>query len=285
MTDNVTRVRQDLTYYNDALAGKRPTTFADEPQAGYYRYRNDAVMIKARASGTMAGFINNSTQPVTGDDLNEIWMACARHPIQHSVWVARLQEGRWPEQQAAVEATDDLAADLHAYAQKYASFMKDAKLETQAQADIMAGYVQQGRALLKSGAETFKAIKAPIEQLMADAKKAFGKPLDEIDALNKDALKRLAEMGTEMKRKSNDPDFKFAAGKAGEGKTIGLRRNERLIVTNEAEVLAKFGDSDAIKEAIKDLTIRMATAAASEHHKKTGEVPAGMKLDTYYTAA
>ncbi len=113
----------DYQYWKDALAGKNPKMFVDDPQSGFYRKpvkeRNAAgnpaervgwlpVAIFVDGEGMTETMIARvGSRDVTGDDLNELWSYVAANPISEETYRAVAERGEpFPDEQPKVPAAN-----------------------------------------------------------------------------------------------------------------------------------------------------------------------------------
>ena len=112
----------DYQYWKDALAGKNPKMFVDDPQSGFYRKpvkeRNAAGNNKRVGWLPVAIFVDGEgmtetmiarvgSRDVTGDDLNELWSYVAANPISEETYRAVAERGEpFPDEQPKVPAAN-----------------------------------------------------------------------------------------------------------------------------------------------------------------------------------
>ena len=272
---------QDMSYHSAVLGGERRPVYPDEPQAGYYRDGKDAVLFIRSGDGS---FSLRRNGVASGEDLLAVWQRCAHKPIEYSVYRSRVEEGQWPEARAAIAKSDDLADDIREFATRYASFISTASIEEQSDADMFAGYVQQARELIRDATATTDEMKRPLERQIAEIRAKFKAPCDEIADMNRRALGEIAVFGTQMLLRANDPDYKFAAGKAGRGKTIALRRKEVFTFADPQAIASAYGEEEQVKAGVMETLHRLSQEMAIEEFRKTGNIAEGLVVSVEYVA-
>ena len=284
---------QDFTYYKAVLGGKEDIqVFADEPKAGYYRDgsgpKAKAIAIKIMPDGK--ALVKVDGKAVTSR-ITDIWLNCAHRPVEFSVYQSRVKTGVWPVDQARVDERKKIQDRMSEFVTKMTKLHKKAAKNgpaDQNDADILAGYVQQGRALLKEVDEVRATVKAPVDKKVAEIKEEFDDPMKSIKAMNSKFLDLLATFGSEKMKAANDPKYKWNAGKSGVGNTISLRKAEKIEVTDMEKLIGEFGNEPdveaAIKEAVTAAQQKAVTAMAIKEYKATGQLPKGLSAETVYTA-
>ena len=277
--------KADLTYYDAVMAGQRVPMFAEEPRHGYYRWRREAIAIYPNPeTGETVLMVNGI--PITDEEARQnAWVGSANKPIELSVYRARMTTGRWPEEEAALKNSASTIENLAILSKKAKTIMKRLKereekkeplIEDQAEADRLAGYVQQFRAFSTSAGEAMKIMMAPITEMAAEVKAKFADPLKEAEDAKDEFLRVLTIFGKQKVKEANSPDFKFAAGKAGDGKTIALKSVKTVEIDDYEKLLARFRDDDKVKEAV--------LKAAIVAYKAEKKLPDGAKETTDYEA-
>ena len=153
-------------------------------------------------------------------------------------------------------------------------------LTSQLEADTAAGYVQQIRAMVGDAEETVKLQLAPIKEQEKEIRRIWVDPFEKLEELKGYFLGKLTEYGKKCIRETNNPDYKFAAGKAGSGKTIALRKKEVLEVTDMKALIKRFGKDEKVMEAYAKAIV----AAANTAWKAEKKAPDGTKVVTDYDA-
>lgn len=299
-------MKPDLTYWKRKLAGEAPPITAEDPQHGYYRLKNDAVVIKPDGNGGAIVSVNG----VDIDDphrASDIWVSCAKHAIDQEIYGRWVETRVWPEQEAMIKKSSSLNKNLKELAaladkaalklaerdQKIDATDPDGKslrmkgvttLTSQLEADTAAGYVQQIRAMVGEAEDTVKLQLAPIKEQEKEIRRIWVDPFDKLEELKKYFLSKLTEYGKKVVRESNNPDFKFAAGKAGDGKTIALRKKEVLTLDDKEgsmkKLVARFGKDEKVIKAYHDAIMAAATTAWKAEKK----APDGTKVVIDYDA-
>lgn len=116
------RIAPTYAYWNEALAGKNPKMFVDDPQPGFYRKpikeRNSKGDNKRVGWLPVAIFTDETmmastlvarvgSRDVTGDDLNELWSYVAGNPISEETYRAVAERGEpWPDEAPKVPAAN-----------------------------------------------------------------------------------------------------------------------------------------------------------------------------------
>ncbi len=121
---NPTPVKQDYSYWRDALAGKKPKMFVDSPELGFYRkgvYVKEPNVRSKRVGWTpvaiflndpksseltaVIGPISNPNMIVDRDKINELWSYVAGNPISEETYRAVAERGEgWPDSHDAAPA-------------------------------------------------------------------------------------------------------------------------------------------------------------------------------------
>lgn len=282
--------KPDLTYYDAVMAGKRVPMFAEDPQHGYYRWRREAVAIYPDQN-TGAVIVTVNGIPVTDDEARQnAWVGGANKPIELSVYRVRMTTGRWPEEEAIIKESDSTIQNLAALAKKAKILTDRLKerekareedpsipiLENQADADGLAGYIQQFRAFSQSAEEAQKLMLAPINEQAKEIKVKFSDPLAKAEEAKDYFLHILTIYGKQRVKEANSPDYKFAAGKAGDGKTIALKSVKVVEIDDYEKLLARFKDDDKVREAV--------LKAAIVAYKAEKVLPDGAKETTDFEA-
>jgi len=105
----------DLTYWNDALAGKMPPIHADQPHAGYYRMRQHkdgpflpvCIYVKDGALVALIG-ATKTYRPAT-----EVWTYCADKPVTKEAAMRAFSNGNaWEGDAPEVPGIGDNSGDL-----------------------------------------------------------------------------------------------------------------------------------------------------------------------------
>ena len=292
-------VKPDLTYYRRKLNGEAPPIIADEPMHGYYRHFNDAVVIQPGKDGkaiiTLNGLVIDD--PYKASD---IWVGSAKNAVPHEIYARWVETRMWPEQEALIKKSGSLNKDLKELAtvsEKAAKKLKErdekiteemrgkgvTTIVNQLEADTAAGYVQQIRAMIGEAETTVKLQLVPIKEQEAEIKKIWTDPFDTLKGLQAYFLGVLTEYGKKAKRESNNPDFKFAAGKSGDGKTIALKKKEVLVLDGDdgmKKLIARFGKDPSVLQAYTDAILACAKVAWKAEKK----APDGTKIITDYDA-
>lgn len=212
----------NYAYWKDALAGKSPPMYVDDPQAGFYRKpmkERDAkgnnkrigwepVAIFMEGEGmteTMIGRVGS--RDVTGDELNDLWSWVAGEPISEETYRAIAERGEgWPDEAPKVPAAnrevaasdnaepqDDTPIDQqHATAIDSAIAAAIKKVTTEAEAAQALGSKNRIAELRLAADKAGKAIYDPIyRQYTAEQKKwspIVKRAQDAEGALNKSIL-------------------------------------------------------------------------------------------------
>lgn len=295
--------KPDLTYWKRKLNGEAPPITAEDPQHGYYRRMNDAIVIRPPADGEtpVLGGVVITVNGILVDDphkASDIWVGCAKTAIDQEIYGSWVEKRMWPEQEAMIKKSKSLNKDMKelvALADKGANKLKerDAKitdemrsqhkvttLQNQLEADTAAGFVQQIRAMVGEAEETVKVQMIPVKEQEAEIKRIWTDPFSKLEALQEYFLGTLTEYGLKVKSESNNPDFKFAAGKGGDGKTIALVGRKTLVITDMKAVIERFGKNEDVLAAFHAALLKAATTA----WKAEKEAPAGTRVDTIYKA-
>lgn len=300
----------DLTYWKRKLAGEAPPITAEDPQHGYYRRFNDAIVILPGDTLGGCDITVNNIKITDPNKASDTWVGCAKGAIDQETYGRWVETGRWPEQEAMIEKSASLNKNLHELAdisKRAADKLKerDARiadeaakrdlapeafrkqgvttLQSQLEADTAAGYVQQIRAMVGDAEETIKVQIAPLKEQEKEIKRIWTDPFDTLEELKGYFLKLLSEYGAKLKRESNNPDFKFAAGKAGDGKTIALRKKDVLVIDGDdgmKKLIKRFGKDPKVLEAYADAIFKAANTAWKAEKK----APDGTKIETEYDA-
>lgn len=165
-------VENDLTYWTEALAGKRPPVVEDQPQCGYYRMRKgrDApwlpVVIWIRGGEMVARVGDNMREPLG------IWVACAKHPVAKDAAMHAFKVGSWPdmpdEPPASNMPSDPFEALLAEIADKQAQaealLAKGNKASSETESNLARNLQKQLLDLQKRADAMFTQEKAPVVQ-------------------------------------------------------------------------------------------------------------------------
>lgn len=291
-------MKPDLTYWKRKLAGEAPPITAEDPQHGYYRFKNDAIVIAPGENGTPVKMTINGLLVEGEQRISDLWVSCAKHAIDAEIYGRWVETRRWPEQEAMIEKSTSLNANLKelaALADKAALKLKerDAQIDekglrdkgvttltSQLEADTAAGYVQQIRAMVGEAEDTVKLQLAPIKEQEKEIRRIWVDPFEKLEELKGYFLGKLTEYGKKCMRETNNPDYKFAAGKAGSGKTIAMRKKDVLEVTDMKALIKRFGKDEKVMKAYADAIV----AAAIVAWKAEKKAPEGTKVVTDYDA-
>jgi hypothetical protein len=123
---NPTPIKQDYSYWRDALAGKKPKMFVDCPELGFYRkgvYKKEPNVRSKRVGWTpVAIFLATETKVLMAaigpagsakivddrDQINELWSFVAANPISEETYRAVAERGEgWPDSHDAAPALPD----------------------------------------------------------------------------------------------------------------------------------------------------------------------------------
>lgn len=279
----------DLTYWRQKLDGRSPPITAEDPQHGYYRHPKGALCIRPTDGGLTIVELNG-VEIVDPMDASDAWVRSAKHAITKEIYGNRITKGMWPEDEAKVEETPSIHADMMALVEKTKGALKNLEsrevaegetiLANQLEADTAAGYVQQIRAMEGRAEEVVKLQVAPLKEKEKEIKRIWIDPTEFLDAAKIKLLGYLTEFGKRRIRETNDPDFKFAAGKAGDGKTIAFRKSEVLVVEDWKVLVATYGKHEDVIKAYQDAIM----ARAKVDWKATKEAPKGTRVDIDYNA-
>src|SRR6478736_56726 len=281
----------DLKYYKRKLAGEAPPIVADEPQHGYYRRMNDAIVILPGDTLGGCDITKNGIKITDPYEASDLWVGCAKNAIEQEIYARWVETRRWPEQEAMIEKSGSLNKNLVELAKVSKKAMDSLKkrdasitdemraqqvttIQSQLEADTAAGYVQQIRAMVGDAQDTIKIQIQPLKDQEAEIKRIWTDPFNVLEEAKDYMLSRLTEYGRKLKMQSNDPDFKFAAGKAGEGKTIALKKKDVLVVTDMAKLIKAYGKNEKVLDAFRKAIIAEATAAWKAEKK----APAGTQV-------
>lgn len=290
----------DLTYYRRKLAGEAPPIVADEPKHGYYRRFNDAIVIKPGTTIGGCDILCNLIKVEDVDKASDLWVGCAKNAIHQDIYARWIETRTWPEQEAMIQESSSLNKNLHELAELAAKAAEKLKardekiseemrkngvttLQSQLEADTAAGYVQQIRAMVDKAEETVKLQLAPIKEQEKEIKRIWVDPFETLEGLKKFFLGKITEYGVKVKRESNVPDFKFAAGKAGDGKTIALKKKDVLVIDGDdgmKKLIKRFGKDPKVLEAYANAIFKAAETA----WKAEKAAPDGTKVETTYDA-
>ena len=200
----------DYTFWRDALAGKNPKMFVDDPQAGFYRKaikeRNEAGNNKRVGWSAVAVFMHDGimTARITagsyvhdvigdglnelwsyGDGLNELWSYIAGNPISEEEYRRVAEEGLdWSDSKAvpAVNRTVDKADNeapqepldvQHATAIKAAIGAAPAAVKSNAAADVALGSKNRIAELRLAADKAGKAIYEPMYRIYTAEQKKW----------------------------------------------------------------------------------------------------------------
>ena len=287
----------DLTYYKRKLAGEAPPIVADQPQHGYYRRFNDAIVIQPGTTLGGCDLTKNGILIEGEDAASDLWVGCAKNAVDAEIYARWVETRMWPEQEAMIKKSGSLNKDLKELAKLSVEASAKLKgrdeqitedmrrkgfttLQSQLEADTAAGYVQQIRAMIGDAEETVKLQLAPIKEQEKEIRKIWVTPFEQLEAAKDYFLGLLTEYGSKLKRESNDPDFKFAAGKGGDGKTIALKKKDVLVVEDFKKLIERFGKDPKVMEATAAAIIKAAEVAWKAEKK----APEGTTVKTDYTA-
>lgn len=290
-------MKPDLTYWKRKLAGEAPPITAEDPQHGYYRHFHDAILIEPGNTLGNANVIRNGVKIEDPDKASDLWVGCAKNAVDTDTYGRWIETRLWPEQEAMITKSKSLNKNLHEMAKVSRAAVEKLKardaqiteemrqqgvttLTKQLEADTAAGYVQQIRAMIGEAEETIKLQIAPLKEQEKEIKRIWVDPFEILEQDKTYFLAVLTEYGKKVKRESNVPDFKFAAGKSGDGKTIALKKKEILVVTDMKELIKRFGKDPKVLEAYTEAVIKAATAAWKAEKK----APDGTKVETDYDA-
>lgn len=293
MAQTAEKPTPDLDYYRRVLAGERVGLTADNPRHGYYRYMRSAVAIYPGALGDTIVEVDGVVQE-GAERIEAVWVGCAGKPIEPEIFKKRIATGRWPEEDALISKSHSLAQNLKEMAELAKGYIKKLKdrekklspgemiIDSQLEADRAAGYVQQIRAMKNESDETIKLQIAPLKEREKEIKAVWVDPVASLDEASDYLLSALTAFGKDQRAKSNNPEaFKFAAGRAGEGKTIGLRSTKRLEIDDYAALMRMFKEDPKVKEAIQE-ALRKAAEAKWKAEKKA---PKGTREVLDFSAA
>ena len=229
----------------------------EEPQPGRYRHRRNGswtpVAIWHDESGVLF-FLSNGEFINDPQMRSHIWTSCAKHAISENEY-ERLMSGA-NEFDPVYAALPDDAAKLRARVEKIATipFVID-------DADT-ARYFADAAHLLKSIEtrcnETLKDEKAPLEEKLNALKAKWGEPAELAKAVREPLMNALTK---HLKTKNTPGGVKGQAGRS-----ISLRKYDRLEITDYEAALAHFVEKDP--EAFRKTVEKLARAAL-----KTGKVP------------
>lgn len=210
-------------YWKDALAGKNPKMFVDQPECGFYRKpikeRNSKGDNKRIGWAPVAIFVDGDdmtqtmigrvgARDIMGDDLNELWSYVAGNPISEETYRAVAERGEpFPDEQPKVPAAnrevtasdnaepqdDTPLAEQHATAIDNAIAAAIKKVTTEAEAAQALGSKNRIAELRLAADKAGKAIYDPIyRQYTAEQKKwspIVNRAQDAEATLNKAILK------------------------------------------------------------------------------------------------
>lgn len=164
-------MQNDLTYWRDALDGKRPPVTEDAPQCGYFRLRTSRdgdwlpVVIWHRDDGAFVARV--------GDTMREpldIWVQCAKHPVTKEAASHAFKTGQWPDMPAEAPRSnmpsdpfDALKAEIEdKQAQAQALLAKGNAAATEIDSNLARNLQKQLLDLNKRADAMFTEEKAPV---------------------------------------------------------------------------------------------------------------------------
>jgi len=286
----------DYTYWHACIAGKKPTHYLNEQNAGCYRRHrkgvDDAVLFFWHGS-EIACLVNGQKQsPLDGV---EIWNSCGNNAVTHEDYMHRIEKGRWPNDAEMVAKSNQPPDDnsMEAVLARLEDFEREAKrlieagaAQDQAAADRASDVANSIGEIEKKVIGLHKVEKEPslVAGRMIDRK--WFPVRDRAVALKQDVkakvvtpflvqLRREATAEADRARELGVEEF-LEQPKIGAGsikRTVALR----------TKVSAKIVDYDALIRAIKDSSeVReLAQKLADASCRATGiALPGTVKIET-----
>ena len=267
----------DYQWWHDALNGIVGPIHENEPQCGFYRYKNDAIGIWKDGDQLLAS--RNDAMV----DSFMIWTYAAKHPVSEEQFRHFERHGRWPDQIDDLmighnDAPDHelIADEIELRRKLFADYLEEigGSIATQTHADKAASYAAAFAELEKRATEKHKVEKAP--HLEAGRKvDDLWKPIIGDAGEAKKAVKKATEaylIAEEAKRKAEAakaPEVVIAAPvKAGgmSARTVALRTVERVEITDikaaAAHIAALPNVPSEFVEIVEKIALRLMKAGA-----------------------
>lgn len=164
----------DLTYWNDALAGRMPPIHADQPHAGYYRMRQHkdgpflpvCIYVKDAALVALIGAAK-TYRPAT-----EVWTYCADRPVTKEAAMHAFANGNvWPDMPVPTPLSnmpndpfDALLAEIADKQEQAEALLAKGDAKSELDSNLARNLQAELLALHKRADAMFKAEKDPITE-------------------------------------------------------------------------------------------------------------------------
>jgi hypothetical protein len=89
-------------FWRRRIKGEELAGDLNEPQAGFYRNRSDAVAYWFDKEGQLRCRVNDVTLAVDAHGVLETWPFASKRPVTHEAYKAKLATGNWPSESKAV---------------------------------------------------------------------------------------------------------------------------------------------------------------------------------------
>lgn len=222
--------------YRDLCAGKDVPIYENRPYPGRYRMKRGngfvAVLINADANGAIKARVGKNIV-----DATDVWIACAKHPVDKAAFDAFEATGAWPGDAPEVGHNSgalSLAEQIRDYAAQALGWLKTSGISDVTSKDMAANYRAKLIELRKSADAEREAKKRPHDEA-AKAVQAQYKPLiDEADSAANELRDALTVYMREEERKERE-----AREKAYREEQARVEAERRRLEAERAAKMAK----------------------------------------------
>jgi len=286
----------DYSYWNAALEGRGDAEHSKQPQAGFYRSRDEPVAYfpdpsDADESGVpnpnarllcQRGKARRLLDETAGE---ELWPWCAHNPITYDLYQKVIAGGEWPDEAPGLghnRPPDELDPDLQRVkvvdlAEQWLA--ANPEVTTKSQADQAAHYITELRnlagdleaeekvvkapfqAFVKSAIAKYRALRAPLE-IVSDGLRARVKPylakIDAEQAAAREAGRKAQEDARAAGKRVSREALPPSTRVGGHGRALVLKSYWSAKVVNYIDALEAAGDAPEVREAVQAVADRFA---------------------------